>query len=397
MILTRRIFTWTLRPPRPSPPPQPREQFPPQQQTKRDALPIEAALHPNEPVSTFLFQRAHVNFSPKRRECDPPNRYLQLTYGLVEPFSAAASTSSNPRAMGALKRWYQMARKWGVLHSDYRTPVTLPQRNRLQLQSNRGYMNVKREPLKGSAPLLMDSRWARALGRSPRVIVIGDVHGCVTEFQELLRLADFTPGDQVVLLGDLVAKGPDSVSVVKLAREIGARTVRGNHDYEVVRWWEAHVRGDSNAMVSVEHARIARALGPDEHSWLLESPWFIECADMGHLFVHAGFIPGVKLTQQNPRLMMNMRSVLQDGTVTAKNVNDCEWAKLWKGPQTVVFGHDAFRGLQLHEFAKGIDTGCVYGGRLTALLLPENRLISVAARRAYISPRRFRARTEFRV
>ncbi len=113
---------------------------------------------------------------------------------------------------------------------------------------------------------------------------------------------------------------------------------------------------------------------------------------MGHLFVHAGFIPGVKLTQQNPRLMMNMRSVLDDGTVTAKNVPHCAWAKLWRGPQTVVFGHDAFRGLQQYEFAKGIDTGCVYGGRLTALLLPENRFISVPARRPYVSSKRFRNR-----
>lgn len=193
-----------------------------------------------------------------------------------------------------------------------------------------------------------------------------------------------------MLLGDLVAKGPDSVGVVQLAREIGARTVRGNHDFEVVRWWDAQMRGDRNSMVSMEHARIARALGREEHAWLVQSPWFIECAAMGHLFVHAGFIPGVKLTQQNPRLMMNMRSVLQDGTVTAKNVADCEWAKLWRGPQTVVFGHDAFRGLQQYEYAMGIDTGCVYGGRLTALLLPENRLISVAAKRAYISPRKFR-------
>ena len=242
----------------------------------------------------------------------------------------------------------------------------------------------------GVSPLLRTDGKSRA---GPRIIVIGDVHGCITELQALLRLANYSPGDQVLLLGDLVAKGPDSVAVVQLCREIGARSVRGNHDFEVVRWWDARrrgVRGD----VSPEHARIADALSPAEHAWLVDAPWFIEAPDINHLFVHAGFIPGVKLTQQNPRLMMNMRSVLPDGTVTAKNVNGCEWARLWKGPSTVVFGHDAFRGLQLHPFAMGIDTGCVYGGRLTALLLPENRLISVAAKRAYISPKRFRGLRE---
>lgn len=368
------------------------------QRIPSNLLPIEALLSNNEPVATFIFQRGHMPFGTRRRSGDPPSRYLNLSYSLVEPFSPGTANCSNPRATGTLKGWYQVANRWNVLDTDFRAPLVLKPSQRVSdndqaiVSSNISKENPTGDKTKQNiiSPLLTYSKWERALGRSPRVIVVGDVHGCIDELQELLRLADYQPGDQVVLLGDLVAKGPDSVGVVQLAREIGARSVRGNHDFEVVRWWEARRRGDDDAMVSVEHARIAQALGEEDHTWLLECPWFIECAEMEHLFVHAGFIPGVKLTQQNPRLMMNMRSVLKDGTVTAKNVPDCEWARLWQGPQTVVFGHDAFRGLQEHEFARGIDTGCVYGGRLTALLLPENRLISVSAKKAYIWPKRFR-------
>jgi hypothetical protein len=100
--------------------------------------------------------------------------------------------------------------------------------------------NAHNAPFKGElGPLLYEAATARAIQRHPRVIAIGDVHGCIDELQDLLRLCDYQPGDQVVFLGDLVSKGPDSISVVQMAREIGAIGVRGNHDFEVIRWHQA--------------------------------------------------------------------------------------------------------------------------------------------------------------
>ena len=249
--------------------------------------------------------------------------------------------------------------------------------------------NIMNSPFKGSlGPLLVDAVVEQAKQRYPRVIAIGDVHGCIDELQDLLRECDYQPGDLVVFLGDLVCKGPDSISVIQMAREIGAIGVRGNHDFEVVRWHQAIKSGVDPPVVGSEHFHIATCLTKADMKWLYSLPWYLSSKELGCLFVHAGFVSGIRLAKQNPRLMMNMRSILPDGTVTSKFFSNWPWARLWDGPQTVLFGHDADRGLQSYEHAIGLDTGCVYGGRLTACILPEKRLVSVSAKREYFKYRR---------
>lgn len=249
--------------------------------------------------------------------------------------------------------------------------------------------NAQNAPYSGEIGLrLVDAVTERAKQRQPKVIAIGDVHGCIDELQDLLRQCDYRPGDLVVFLGDLVCKGPDSISVVQMAREIGAIGVRGNHDFEVVRWHQAIKSGVDPPVFGSEHFHIASCLSKADMKWMHSLPWYISSKDLGALFVHAGFVSGIRLAKQNPRLMMNMRSILPDGTVTSKFFNNWPWARLWDGPQTVLFGHDADRGLQQYEHAIGLDTGCVYGGRLTACILPEKRLVSVSARREYFKYRR---------
>ena len=250
-------------------------------------------------------------------------------------------------------------------------------------------MNALNAPYSGEIGLrLVDAVTEQAKQRHPKVIAIGDVHGCIDELQDLLRQCDFRPGDLVVFLGDLVCKGPDSIAVVQMAREIGAIGVRGNHDFEVVRWQQAIISGVDPPVFGSEHYQIASCLSKADMNWMHSLPWYISCKSLSALFVHAGFVSGIRLAKQNPRLMMNMRSILPDGTVTSKFFNNWPWARLWDGPQTVLFGHDADRGLQQYEHAIGLDTGCVYGGRLTACILPEKKLVSVSAKRAYFKYRR---------
>jgi hypothetical protein len=69
-------------------------------------------------------------------------------------------------------------------------------------------------------PLLLDAAVEAAKNRGPRIIAIGDVHGCVDELQLLLKRVNYQPGDVVIFLGDLVAKGPDSCGAVQMVRTL---------------------------------------------------------------------------------------------------------------------------------------------------------------------------------
>ena len=137
----------------------------------------------------------------------------------------------------------------------------------------------------------------RGKQRKPRVIAIGDVHGCVDELRALLRKCEYSPGDLVLFLGDLVSKGPASAEVVKLAREIGAIGVRGNHDFEVIRFAELIAKGEERG-IGNEHYRIAKQLSKTDVKWLSNLPWYIHSRDLNAFFVHAGFVSGIKMKKQ---------------------------------------------------------------------------------------------------
>lgn len=227
-----------------------------------------------------------------------------------------------------------------------------------------------------------------------RTIIIGDVHGCLDELVALVGACGGIADSRVVLVGDLVAKGPDSIGVIQWARENGAAAVLGNHDDHVLT---ARAQADAGPSGSggkkqkhapkAEHLTIAAALGSDDWAWLAARPLWLsfdagEIAPMPVLVVHGGLVPGVPLPAQERRHLLALRSIDDDGKPSTR-IEGAPWASLWPGPQHVVFGHDAVRGLQQHPFATGLDSGCVYGRRLTALLLPERRLVSVPAARAY--------------
>lgn len=227
-----------------------------------------------------------------------------------------------------------------------------------------------------------------------RTLVVGDVHGCVHELRELVGTMGYSRGrDRLVLVGDLVAKGPDSRGVVALARELGALAVRGNHDEHVLRWFRARRDGAPLPELGASHRAVCAAFDADDWAYLDALPCWLRFDDVlterAVIVVHAALDRALPLDRQDPANLLNARSIRADGTLSKRVDDGVPWASLWPGPELVVFGHDAIRKLQRHPHAIGLDTGCVYGGALSGVVLDgaEITVHSVPAARVYSEPK----------
>lgn len=224
-----------------------------------------------------------------------------------------------------------------------------------------------------------------------RWVIVGDVHGCVAELDDLLDRVGISEGDSLVFVGDLVAKGPRSREVLRRARAFGARVAMGNHEERVLEARRARLDGRPLPKLDKTHAALLDQLADDEWAQLESFPLWLELDE--HLrVVHAGLVPGIPMAAQEPYNLTHMRSISDGGEPSSKW--GPPWGARYQGPPHVVFGHNARKDPQLHPDATGLDTGCVYGGALTALVLPKgssppeprdraDALVSVRAREAY--------------
>lgn len=227
-----------------------------------------------------------------------------------------------------------------------------------------------------------------------RTIWIGDVHGCAAELEELLARIAPSSADRVVFVGDLVARGPDTRRVLAIARELGAASVRGNHEQRLLVARQAIRDGVRSPRVGPSHQKLLRELNETEWAQLESMPLHLEFPAHDVLTVHAGVQPGVPLEKQQPWTLLHIRSLTNLGA-PSERYSPRSWADVYRSGPHVVFGHNAQAGLSLYGQATGLDSACVYGGRLSALVLEEgvvpppreeriDAIVSVQARARYV-------------
>jgi serine/threonine protein phosphatase 1 len=211
-------------------------------------------------------------------------------------------------------------------------------------------------------------------------LVVGDIHGCYGEFLDLLDRAGLGAGDEILAAGDILDRGPDSKGVLDFfARTAGASSVLGNHERAHRR---ALRRPDRPGDFCQQVTRVQ--LGPTyAESVAVVKTLPLYCDWPEAVVVHGFWEPCVALERQQERVLC--------GTAWGEQVvaGRCRrpWYELYDGPKPLVVGHreyaDGGRPFLYRDRVFGIDTGCCYGRRLSGLILPEFRLVSVPARADY--------------
>lgn len=229
----------------------------------------------------------------------------------------------------------------------------------------------------------------RRLGlQGGRLIVVGDIHGCYDGLQELLARLAPSDADVVVAAGDIVRKGPDPVRCVQLWLDRGYHAVRGNNEEKILELSGTRLR--KFILPRADRRLMARSdLIESIRAW----PLVIDFSTEKISVVHGGILPGMSVDEaaHDKAVATSLRYIrYEDGRWVRvpkgkDRAFDALWPTVYRGDRLLLYGHTPLERPRIDPNAIGLDTGCVYGGELTAAVfaLGAWTFTAVKARRAY--------------
>lgn len=232
----------------------------------------------------------------------------------------------------------------------------------------------------------------QTINRNKRLIIIGDVHGCLDELKELILALSLTTNDSIYFIGDLIDRGPDTIGTIKfiytLSNHFNVIKIIGNHEEKFLRYLEK--KNELNNDIFNEYLT---KLSEQEINFLKDSYYNYYIPEHDIMLIHGGYLSKIELKKginnkyinrknTNFSILTMTRFIDPTGRFIEFGKNDDTsifWAKKYNGQVgKVVFGHNYFKqnGPYYFEHAIGIDNGCVYGGWLTALIIDAHSNIS---------------------
>lgn len=259
-------------------------------------------------------------------------------------------------------------------------------------------LEIRREPL-----------WTDRRSEHGPFDIIGDIHGCFDELTQLLtrlgyvidpfeegseELIQVRPpeGRKAFFVGDITDRGPKNVDALRLVMGMvadgTAHCVVGNHDFKLNKWLKGREvqlnHGLDLTVAELEQTSAEFRKKVSDFIWDLRSHFWL--ADGRLVVAHAGL-----KEEMHGRGSGAVRTFAMFGETTGE-IDDfglpvrLEWARDYGGKADVIFGHTPVAEAEWLNNTLCIDTGCVFGGKLTALRWPERETVSVPARRQYSIP-----------
>ncbi len=185
--------------------------------------------------------------------------------------------------------------------------------------------------------------------------------------------------DIEVSVGDFIGKGIFELETLRYIKKHNILAVRGNHEDKIIRYHAHRLQNSSAMRLEAEELSFYSALQPEDIAFLSSLPYYLYIGSLS--IVHAGVLPSTKLealSKQDAAKIMRVRFVDSDGNFVHLDCSDplqhFWWSQLYDGRYGyIVYGHQPFRQVRVDRWSFGIDTGAVYGNRLTALIWEDGR------------------------
>ncbi len=184
---------------------------------------------------------------------------------------------------------------------------------------------------------------------------------------------------RIILVGDLINKGPFSLDVLKWTRDQGVECVVGNHELRFLK------NAKDGLRLTEPLKELKKQMGSDLSLWLgwIDAlPAYIETQDF--FVVHGGFHPKLSPTQTSRDILASIRTWNGKDDVLYQQ-GDPPWYQYYEGKKPVFYGHWALQGLHFEKNTYGLDTGCVYGRKLSGIWTHSKDVVQTPALEAYCS------------
>lgn len=211
-------------------------------------------------------------------------------------------------------------------------------------------------------------------------LVIGDIHGCHEELMALLDMVGPTPEDRIITIGDMLDRGPDSEKVADFFRlNDQAAALMGNHEHKHILSHDDIIR--PSLAQKITRRQFSATGYEDPIHWIRNFPVFLETEHA--VLLHGFFEPGVPLGEQKKQVILGTRN----GELYLKKNYDKPWYELCNPEKPIIAGHrdNSKRGevMMVNDTVFFLDTGCCYGKKLSAILLPDFKIYQVKSRKNY--------------